>query len=77
MKKLFFTLALATVGFFAQANTTPVLNNTIELTSNMVVSENALSASEASAQDVYYLGEFDVYVDGVYIGTYHVYLIIN
>lgn len=77
MKKLLFTLALATVGFFAQADTTSVANNTIELTSNMVVSKNALSPSEANAKDVIYLGVYDVYVDGVYIGTYDVYLITN
>ncbi|MFD2286454.1 hypothetical protein GJU39_00835 [Pedobacter petrophilus] len=77
MKKLLFTLALATFGFFAQASTTPTANNTIDLTSNMVVFESVLSASEAIAKDVIYLGVYDVYVDGVYIGTYHVYLITN
>ncbi len=73
MKKLFFTLALATLGIFAQANTvTTTANNAIELTSNMVVSENAIPSSEA--RQLIYLGIYDVYVDGVYVGTYHVYL---
>ncbi|RRA95577.1 hypothetical protein [Paenimyroides viscosum] len=72
MKKLLFTLALAITGIFAQANTTNSSNPKIELTNNMVVSENVLSGEEA--RELIYLGVYDVYVDGVYIGTYHVYL---
>lgn len=72
MKKLFFTLALATFGFFAQASTSTIANEAIELSSGMVVSENVLSTSQA--KQLIYLGLYDVYVDGVYVGTYHVYL---
>jgi hypothetical protein len=75
MKKLLFTLALATVGFFAQASTATATHDAIELTSNMVISENVVASAEA--RDAIYLGVYDVYVDGVYIGTYHVYLITN
>ena len=73
MKKVFFTLALALTGLFASASNDVKVNQSIELQSNMILSEEKLSAEEA---DVIYLGTYDVYIDGVYIGTYDVYLII-
>ena len=75
MKKVFFTLALALTGLFASANNDVKINQSIELRSNMILSEDKLSAEEA--RDIYYLGRFDVYIDGVYIGTYDVYLVIE
>jgi hypothetical protein len=75
MKKVFFTLALALTGLFASANNDVKVNQSIELQSNMILSEDKLSAEEA--RDIYYLGRFDVYIDGVYIGTYDVYLVIE
>ena len=75
MKKVFITLVLAITVFFAQAYTSSSINPTIELNSNMVVSESVLPISET--QELIYLGEFDVYLDGVYIGTYHVYVLID
>jgi hypothetical protein len=75
MKKVFFTLALALTGLFASANNDVNVNQSIELQSNMILSEDKLSAEEA--RDIYYLGRFDVYIDGVYIGTYDVYLVIE
>ncbi len=73
MKKMVFTIALALTGLFASANNETKANQSIELQSNMILSQEKLSAEEA--RDVIYLGRFDVYVDGVYIGTYDVYLV--
>jgi hypothetical protein len=75
MKKAFLTLAFALTGLFANANNEISVAQSIELQSNMIISEEKLSAEEA--REVYYLGRFDVYVDGVYIGTYDVYLIVE
>lgn len=41
----------------------------------MVVSESVLSISEI--KELFNLGEFDDYLDGVYFGTYHVYDVID
>ena len=75
MKKLFFTLALAFSGLFANASNEVPAKKSIELQYNMVISNEKLSAEELS--DVIYLGRYDVYVDGVYIGTYDVYLVVQ
>lgn len=74
MKRVFFTLVLALTGLFASANSEVPVNRSIELQPNMILSEEKLSLEEA--REAYYLGRFDVYVNGVYIGTYDVYVII-
>ena len=72
MKNLFFTMALALTGLFANANNEVPTNKSIELQTNMILSAEKLSADEDD--QLIYLGRFRVYVDGVYIGTYDVYL---
>ncbi len=73
MKKSFLTIALALTGLFASASNDVKVNQSIELQSNMILSEEKLSTEDL---EIYFLGTFDVYVDGVYIGTYDVYIII-
>ena len=66
-------MALALTSLFASANNDVKVNQLIELQPNMILSEEKLSAEKPL---VIYLGEYDVYVDGVYIGTYDLYAII-
>ena len=76
MKKFILMAAMILPCVFASAATSkkvaPNANPSIELTSNMVLGQTADEVGEAI-----YLGVYDVYVDGVYIGTYHVFLVIN
>lgn len=77
MKKFLFILIFAFVGLFATASSTTkaVTNTAIELKSNMVLSETKSPVKENVKKfALYYLGVYDVYVDGVYIGTYHVFI---
>jgi len=87
MKKFFLAIAIAMTGLAAHANTTvntistpTTLNDdikNIELEKNMVTSKTKLPESEVSARKLVYLGLYNVYLNGQYIGTYHVYLITN
>ena len=65
-------MALASKGLSANANNKVPINKSIELQTNMILSAEKLSADEDD--QLIYLGRFRVYVDGVYIGTYDVYL---
>lgn len=72
MKKYLFATLFAVIGLFtmdASAATSSAItsNNAIELQENMYLS------NEMDADDCTYLGIYDVYVDGCYVGTYHVY----
>lgn len=76
MKKIILMAAMILPCAFASAATSEGMvlnaNPSIELTSNMV-----LTQPDEAAGEVIYLGVYDVYVDGVYIGTYDVYLVIT
>jgi hypothetical protein len=89
MKKFLFTAALAATAFFVQSGTTvnetathatAASNRNIErldLQDNMVTSPQPLSQQEMAAKKLVYLGLYDVYLNGKYIGRYHVYQIVN
>lgn len=87
MKKFLFTAALAATVFFVQSGTTvnesattAASNQKIErldLQDNMVTSPQPLSHEEMAAKKLVYLGLYDVYLNGKYIGRYHVYVIVN
>jgi hypothetical protein len=84
MKRIFLILVLAFACVFANASNgkkvttsqpqtqaaTP--NKAIEWQSNMMLSDT--KTKPAADDECYYLGIYDVYVDGIYIGTYHVWL---
>ncbi len=91
MKNIIFILAFMLTGSFAFANNT-IENetcieqisqySTLELSSsemdNVILShDNSLDLDNADEDNVYYLGLCDVYVDGKYVGTYHVYIIVR
>jgi ribosomal protein L9 len=69
MKKVFFILIFAFVGLFASASNTKATQS-IDLQSNMTIAKENVSAKKGWR----YLGIYDVYVDGVYQGTYHVWV---
>lgn len=86
MKKFLFTAALAAAAFFVQSGTTvdktatTALNQKVErldLQDNMVTSPKLLSQEEMAVRKLVYLGLYDVYLNGKYIGRYHVYAIVN
>lgn len=69
MKKVLLALTLVFAVFFASAKTVPATKS-IELQSNMMISKEAKVAKKGWE----YLGVYDVYVNGVYQGTYHVWV---
>ncbi len=72
MKKIILLFAFVLFGMASYANTTAEVMppKSIELTENMVIGQNDIS------DKVYYLGRYKVYVNGEYIGTYDVYLVV-
>jgi opacity protein-like surface antigen len=74
MKKFLFTAILAlSLTFTTSAATateaTPI--QSIELTENMVINTYGETLND---EDCDYIGVYDVFVDGVYIGRYDVYI---
>ncbi|MXV37859.1 hypothetical protein GO491_04070 [Flavobacteriaceae bacterium Ap0902] len=77
-------------GMFAFANENVTINSSVtsevenvqtlefsnfdQLNSSNYLLEETLEDSPLKVARLVYLGLFDVYVDGVYIGTYHVYV---
>ena len=84
MKKAIFLLALSLLTIVGTAtvrasvstvSTHVAKSNSIELTANMKLGAVGSHLAIKNQQAVYYLGTYDVYVDGEYIGTYDVYLV--
>ncbi len=77
MKKVFLIIVLAFAGFLANASNgkkvTPI--KPIELQKNMVLSTDKTTPKKVQqAWDCYYMGVYDVYVDGDYWGVYDVWI---
>lgn len=78
MKKLILGLLMlagTTATFANTANKTSTTNNSLELTSNMKLVTPGQESTLDAALRIYDLGICDVYVNGVYVGTYHVYIV--
>lgn len=78
MKKLIFgalLLGATTFSFAKTADTSLNSNPKVELNSNMKLVVPGQESTLDDMTKVYDLGICDVYIDGVYVGTYHVYVI--
>jgi hypothetical protein len=81
MKKLLLILVVAFAGLLANASNHKIANSqsvtakkSIEWQSNMILTEAKTTVKKPAAMDCYYLGVYDVYVDGEYWGVYDVWI---